>query len=145
MLTCPPSVKIFLAPVGTDMRKGFDGLTEAARDVIGRDPLSGHLFVFTNRRRNRVKILFWDGSGLWVCAKRLEKGTFAWPEVEVGRSSVELRSEELALLLGGLDLRQVARRDWWRRTPPAEQAEPRMLEGGHADAVASALAASSVR
>ncbi|MCC6264050.1 MAG: IS66 family insertion sequence element accessory protein TnpB, partial [Bryobacterales bacterium] len=64
----------------TDMRKGFEGLYGLVRDELRCDPLSGHLFLFANASRTRLKLLFWDGSGLWVCAKRLEKGRFHWPE-----------------------------------------------------------------
>ena len=128
MLSLLPTVKVFLAPEGVDMRKSFDGLTCLARDVIGQNPLSGHLFVFCNRRRNRVKVLFWDGTGLWVCAKRLEKGTFAWPDApSEGASSVELSAGELALILGGFDLREATKRgNWWR--PPSPPTEARVLE-----------------
>jgi transposase len=79
------------------------------------DPLSGHLFLFSNRTRTRLKALVWDGSGLWVCAKRLEKGRFRWPEAE-GRHSVTMRSEELAMLVNGLDVKQTRQRNWYRRS-----------------------------
>ena len=69
-----PATRIYLAAGSTDMRKGFEGLYGLVRDRLSAEPLSGHVFVFTNARRNRLKLLFWDGSGLWVCAKRLEKG-----------------------------------------------------------------------
>jgi transposase len=74
------ATKIFIACEGIDMRKGFEGLHGLVRDHLKQDPLSGHLFLFTNRTRTRLKALVWDGSGLWVCAKRLEKGRFRWPE-----------------------------------------------------------------
>lgn len=116
MLTLPPSVKVFLAAGATDMRKSFDGLSGLASGALAGDPLSGHLFVFCNRRRDRLKILYFDGSGLWVFSKRLEKGTFAWPEAgEAAR--VELRASELALLVGGIDLSRTRRRRWYERTP----------------------------
>jgi transposase len=125
MLSIPPSVKVFVVLGGTDMRNSFDGLSGAVQQAIGQDPLSGHLFVFANKRRNRVKILFWDGSGLWVCAKRLEKGTFSWPsQLPVGQSSVELSSDELTLILGGFDLRETTRRPWYRRTFSANGSPP---------------------
>lgn len=117
MIPFGPATRIFLAPGPTDMRRSFDGLAETVRQQLGDDPLSGHLYIFTNRRRNRLKILVWDGSGLWVCAKRLEEGTFRWPTPEPGRQKVRLSAEELALLLGGLDWPQTARRRWWRRLP----------------------------
>ena len=94
------------------MRKGFDGLFGLVRDHLAQDPLSGHLFLFSNRGRNRLKVLVWDGSGLWVCAKRLEKGRFRWPGGEMG--CVTMRSEELAMLLNGLDPAQSRQRNWYR-------------------------------
>lgn len=117
MLTIPPRSRVYLAVGPTDMRKSFDGLQNAVRSVIARDPLSGHFFVFCNRRRDRLKILLWDRSGFWVFAKRLEKGTFAWPASDA--RSVELRSEELSILLGGFDLARARRRAWYDR-PPSE-------------------------
>jgi transposase len=72
------------------------------------------VFVFANAQRNRLKLLFWDGSGLWVCAKRLEKGRFRWPEAAGGETKVVLSQEELTLLLGGIDLAQTRRRRWYR-------------------------------
>lgn len=116
MLTLPPTVRIFLAVGVTDMRKSFDGLAEATRSVLGKDPLSGHLFVFSNRRRDRVKLLLWDRSGFWVLAKRLEQGTFAWPKMVAGHPpGLEMRSEDLAMLLGGIDFRSAKRRRWYDR------------------------------
>src|SRR5438045_7379322 len=109
-----PATRIYLAAGTTDMRKGFEGLYGLVRDRLQCEPLSGHIFLFCNAQRNRLKLLFWDGSGLWVCAKRLEKGRFRWPEVESEQVKVVLTQEELALLLGGIDLRQTARRRWHR-------------------------------
>jgi len=117
VLTLPPTVRIFLAPGATDMRKSFDGLAGAARQILRLDPLSGHVFLFSNRRRTMVKLLLWDGSGFWVFAKRLERGTFAWPAPEAGRDHVELRNEDLALLIGGLDPARTRRRRWYERRP----------------------------
>ena len=106
------AVRVFLAPGVTDMRKSFNGLYALVRGALKGDPLSGHLFGFSNRRRDRIKILYWDGSGLWVCAKRLEKGTFRWPEP--GEESVELTRAELNLLLAGIDLKACSKRRWLR-------------------------------
>lgn len=108
------ATRVYLAAGATDMRKGFEGLYGMARDRLASDPLSGHVFVFANARRNRLKLLFWDGSGLWVCAKRLERGRFRWPEAAAGQVKVTLSQEELALLLGGIDLTQTRRREWYR-------------------------------
>jgi transposase len=113
-----PATKIYIAVESVDMRKGFDGLYGLVRDRLGHDPLSGHLFLFANRTRSRLKVLVWDGSGLWVCAKRLEKGRFRWPTAQDGRSIV-MRSEELAMLVNGLDLAAVRPRKNWLRCPPA--------------------------
>jgi transposase len=114
------ATKIYLGVETVDMRKGFDGLFGLVRDQLGQDPLSGHLFLFTNRARNRLKALIWDGSGLWVCAKRLERGRFHWPEAgEQNSSVVMMRPEELAMLLNGLDIGQAHRRKNWLREAPA--------------------------
>jgi transposase len=120
MLGWGPATRIYLAAGATDMRKGFEGLYGLARDRLSCDPLSGHVFLFTNARRNRLKLLFWDGSGLWVCAKRLEKGRFRWPEVEGSQVKVVLSHEELALLVGGIDLTATRRRRWYRNTSFSE-------------------------
>jgi transposase len=109
------ATRIYLAARGTDMRKGFEGLYGLVRDQLQLEPLSGHIFIFSNAQRNRLKLLFWDGSGLWVCAKRLEKGRFRWPQAEAGQSKVVLSQEELALLLGGIDLAGSKRRAWFRK------------------------------
>jgi len=114
------ATRIYLAVGATDMRKGFNGLYGLVRDRLQEEPLSGHVFLFCNAPRNRLKLLFWDGSGLWVCAKKLEKGTFRWPEVSGEQRKVQLSQEELTLLVGGIDLREAERRRWYRR----EVAEP---------------------
>ena len=111
MLSVTPATRVFLALAPVDMRKSFNGLFTLAKEQLQQEPTSGHLFVFTNRLRNRLKILFWDGSGLWVCAKRLEGGTFAWPKGE--GSSRTLRAEELQLLIHGVEGQPRTR---WHRT-----------------------------
>ena len=108
------ATKIYIALDAVDMRKGFEGLHGLVRYRLGQDPLSGHLFLFTNRTRTRLKALVWDGSGLWVCAKRLEKGRFHWPAAQQVRS-VTIRAEELAMLVNGLDFKQTEARNWYRR------------------------------
>jgi transposase len=102
------------------MRKGFDGLYGLVQQRLAADPLSGHLFLFCNRPRTRLKVLFWDGSGLWVCAKRLEKGCFSWPREAPEGAKASIRGDELALLLGGIDLARTQRKDWWRREPAGD-------------------------
>jgi len=113
-----PATKIYIALEAVDMRKGFEGLHGLVRDRLGEDPLSGHLFLFANRSRTRLKALVWDGSGLWVCAKRLERGSFHWPRPQEGRLSVPMRPEELSMLLNGMDLTAARpRANWYRREP----------------------------
>lgn len=101
---------VFVAPGATHMRKGFDGLFGRVRDALGEDLLSGHLFLFANRDRTCVKVLVFDGSGLWVCSKRLEKGRFAWPAAAERRTRIEMRAEVLTMLLSGIDLKQTKTR-----------------------------------
>lgn len=101
MLSLSSATRIFVALAPVDMRKSFNGLFAQVQTVLGQEPTSGHYFLFTNSRRNRLKILVFDGSGLWVCAKRLEKSTFAWPTGE--GSSRSLRPEELSLLIHGIE------------------------------------------
>ena len=113
-----PATKIYLGAQAVDMRKGFEGLFGLVRDHLGQDPLSGHVFLFTNRTRTRLKALVWDGSGLWVCAKRLERGRFRWPEA-TGVNSVTMRPEELMMLINGMDLAQARPRANWHRRAPA--------------------------
>ncbi len=113
-----PATKIYVAAEAVDMRQGFEGLYGLVRDHLGQDPLSGHLFLFTNRTHTRLKALVWDGSGLWVCAKRLERGRFRWPEAKDVRS-VSMRPEELAMLINGMDLAQARRRSNWYCSKPA--------------------------
>jgi len=120
-----PATKIYLAAGATDMRKGFEGLYGLVRDRLELEPLSGHVFLFSNAQRNRLKLIFWDGSGLWVCAKRLERGCFRWPTVESGQIKIVLSHEELALLLGGIDLAGSRRRAWFRKTVNEESNIPK--------------------
>lgn len=110
-----PATRIYLAVGATDMRKGFEGLFGLVRDRLRCEPLSGHVFLFCNGRHNRLKLIVFDGSGLWVCAKRLEKGCFRWPQAGDAQGKVVLSHEELALLLGGIDLAQTRRRPWYRQ------------------------------
>lgn len=102
------------------MRKNFNGLYGLVRDHLGCDPESGHVFLFANARRNRLKLLVYDGSGLWVCAKKLDRGCFRWPDADSTVKKIVLSTEELALLLGGIDLSQTERRKWYRK-PPADE------------------------
>jgi transposase len=110
-----PATRIYLAAGATDMRKGFDGLYGLVRDRLLCEPLSGHLFLFCNSQRNRLKVLVWDGSGLWVCAKKLPKGCFSWPQSGDAQGKVVLSHEELSLLLGGIDLAKTKSKRWYRK------------------------------
>ena len=113
MLNIGTGAKVFLVAGVTDMRKSFDTLAAVVRGVIHDDPLSGHLFVFCNRRRDRLKVLLWEESGFWLMAKRLEKGTFIWPESSRGK--VEYSTAELAAMLAGLELSGRCRKRYRRR------------------------------
>ena len=116
MLSFAGSLKVFVALEACDMRKGFNGLHALVTEKLGEDPRAGALFVFTNRRRSRLKILCWDGTGLWVCSKRLEQGTFSWPKsVEPQTTKLRLSPEALALLTDGVDLRGPKLRPWYER------------------------------
>ena len=108
-------VRVFLCTSTTDMRKGFDTLAVVVREGLGCDPLSGHLFLFVGRRRDRLKILYWDRDGYALWYKRLEQGTFRMPVAKPDAASVELKASELAMLLEGIDLRSIKRRKRFRR------------------------------
>jgi len=108
VLSLPSSVRVFLCTLPADMRKGFDGLSAMAKDVFEADPLSGHLFVFRNRKRDRVKILWWDRSGYCLWYKRLERGRFHLPEAT--GDSLEVAWADLGLILEGIDLAGAKRR-----------------------------------
>ncbi len=110
MITPTAATRIFVALAPVDLRQSFNGLCAWVQESLRQDPLSGHLFLFTNKHRNRLKALYWDGSGLWVSAKRLERGRFSWPQ-GAGLHAT-LRAEELNALLNGLEIR--ARKDWHR-------------------------------
>jgi transposase len=113
------ATRIYLAVGVTDLRKSFDGLYGIVEEALALDPMSGALFVFCNRTRNRLKVLYWDGSGLCVLAKRLEQGTFRWPSVAT--RCHEVSRAELELLISGLDLASARERKWYRRTPEPKQ------------------------
>ena len=114
MLSFTSSTRIFLAVEPVDMRKSFDGLYAVAANQLGENPLQGGMFVFSNKRRNRLKILYFDGTGLWVLAKRLEKGGFTWPRgADAAGGKLSLKSEALSMLLGGIDLKDGMRKAWY--------------------------------
>ncbi len=110
MLSIAAGTRIFLAAGPTDMRKGFDGLQGLVTGVLEQDPLSGHLFLFVNRRRDKLKILYWDGDGLAIWYRRLEQGTFQLPTIQADQTSAQIGSDDLMMLLRGIDYTRVRRR-----------------------------------
>lgn len=114
MLTFPSALRIYLAVEPVDMRKQFNGLWSLAEERLGENPREGGLFVFANRDRNRIKLLYWDGTGVWVFAKRLERGRFTWP-VGSDRAKLALAPEALTMLLAGIDLRDGCKKAWYER------------------------------
>jgi len=118
-----PATRIYVALGATDMRKGFNGLYGLVRDRLECDPTSGHAFLFTNARRNRLKLVVYDGSGLWVCGKKLDGGRFRWPQRDSTVKKIVLTHEELAMLLGGIDLIETRPRKWYRNTVENEPTE----------------------
>lgn len=110
MINLPPSVQIYVCTEAADMRRSFDGLSAMVKYIIKKDPLSGHLFVFRNKKRDRVKLLFWDRTGFVIWYKRLEKGRFRFPDkAAAGENHIELEAGHLTLLLEGIDLRRARR------------------------------------
>ena len=109
--------RIHLCVAPADMRRGFDTLAAMVKDFLRHDPLSGHLFLFVSRSRDRLKILQWESDGFCLWYKRLEAGTFRLPRVEPGHASVELKASELAMLLEGIDLRSIKRTKRFSRAP----------------------------
>lgn len=114
MLTFSATQRIYLAVEPVDMRKQFNGLWALAVEKLREDPFGGALFVFTNKERDRVKILCWDGTGVWVAAKRLEKGRFSWPALN-GSGKINLEPAALTMLLAGIDLRDGCKKAWYER------------------------------
>jgi len=123
MLSLPLPVRIFLCTRHADMRKSFDGLAQMVREFLGADPLSGHLFVFRNKRGDRHKLLYWDGDGLAVWYKRLELGNYRFPAVTGNGHGIEIRAADLTMILDGVDLSSVKRQKRYQR-PQAAAAQP---------------------
>jgi transposase len=116
MLSFTGGLRVFLAVEPCDMRKGFEGLRALVGEQLGEDVRGGALFVFTNRRHTRLKVLYFDGMGLWLLTNRLEAGTFAWPQPpEPGAAKLALRPEAFAMLTDGIDLRGAKLRPWYAR------------------------------
>jgi len=116
MLSFSGSLKVFLAVEPCDLRKSFDGLHGLVVEKLAEDPRTGALFVFSNRRRTRLKVLYFDGTGLWVLTKRLEEGTFSWPRSGTDATTkLKLTPEAFAMLTDGVDLRGARLRPWYER------------------------------
>lgn len=116
MLAFPPGSRIYLALEPVDMRKQFNGLWSLAAEHLRIDPFGGALFVFTNKDRDRVKLLYWDGTGAWVLAKRLEKGRFTWPKTAGDDPrKIALEPAALTMLLAGIDLKDGVKKAWYER------------------------------
>jgi len=115
MLPFPAAIKIYVAVQPVDMRKSFNGLWAAVREQLQEDPKSGAVFCFINQERTRLKLLYWDGTGVWVLAKRLEQGRFSWPAVGDDRRKLALAPEALALLVGGVELKHGSLKPWYER------------------------------
>ena len=114
MLAFPSAVKIFVAVQPVDMRKQFNGLWSAASEQLKEDPKNGAVFAFINKDRTRLKLLYWDGTGVWVLAKRLEKGRFSWPS-GTDKTKLAFMPEALAMLIGGIELRHGSLKPWYER------------------------------
>jgi transposase len=106
-------LRVCLAVAPIDLRRGFEGLAMLVKEALGEDERSSQIFVFSNRRRDRIRLLYWDGSGLWLMTKRLEQGTFAWPAVPAGTTKLQLRPEALEMMLAGIDLKGARLRPWY--------------------------------
>ena len=114
MILLPRAVRVYVATQPVNLRKTYDGLSNEVRAVLAQDPLSGHVFVFLNRRKNQVKLLLWTRGGFTIVAKRLEQGTFAFTrQVNASATCVELDAHELSMLLEGIDVRQVRSKPRW--------------------------------
>jgi transposase len=121
MIALTSHLKFYLYPQATDMRKSFDGLSGIVTSVLARDPVSGEVYIFLNRRRDRMKLLLWDRNGFWLFYKRLEQGTFQLPAHAKDDAALELPFEELMLILEGIDLSSVKKRPRYHRPASAPQ------------------------
>ena len=118
MLSFTGSLRILIALTPCDMRRSYDGLLGLITQELKEDVRTGSLFVFTNKHRTRIKVLYWDGSGLWLMAKRLEKGTFSWPQSpETADTKLQLSATAFAMLTDGVELKQGSQRAWYDKTP----------------------------
>lgn len=115
-------LRVCLAVEPVDLRRGFVGLALLVKGALEEDERSSQIFVFTNKRRDRIRLLYWDGTGLWLMTKRLEQGTFAWPQVPPGAAKISLRPEALEMLLSGIDLKGAQMRRWYEEPEVARRA-----------------------
>ena len=122
MITITSHLQFYLYPPATDMRKSFDGLSGIVTSLLARDPRSGEVYIFLNRRRDRMKLLLWDKTGFWLFYKRLEQGTFQLPPHTTQETAVDLPYAELLLILEGIDLSSIKRRPRYHRRAPAPHA-----------------------
>jgi transposase len=123
VILLPRAVRVYFATAPANLRKSFEGLSNEVRAVLARDPLSGHVFVFLNKRRNQVKLLLWTRGGFTIVHKRLERGTFSFPaHVEPSAASVVIDAHELGMLLEGIEMRDMRASERWE--PPAHARGP---------------------
>ncbi len=122
MLSLSPAIQVFMAIEPVDLRKGFDGLSAAVQNVFDRNVLDGHLFLFLNRRRDRIKLLWWDRDGLALFYKRLERGTYEVPRHAPGHKQLRLDATQLSLLLSGVQLDSVKHRRRYTLTKSSDAA-----------------------
>jgi transposase len=115
MLAFPAAIKIYVAVEPVDMRKSFNGLWAATVEQLREDPKSGAVFAFINKERTRLKLLYWDGTGVLILAKRLEQGRFSWPAPSANTAKLALAPEALALLMGGVELKHGSLKAWYER------------------------------
>jgi transposase len=124
MISLPHPVRVFLHTPPTDLRKGFDALSGLVATAFAQDPTSGHLFLFVNRRRDRLKILYWDRDGLAIWYKRLETGSFQLPKITRDATSIEMTRTQLSLILSGIDLGSARQRKRYQRPVPEAENRP---------------------
>jgi transposase len=112
-------LRVCLAAQPADLRRSFEGLALLVRGALKEDERSSQIFVFTNKRKDRIRLLYWDGTGLWLMTKKLEAGNFSWPKVPEGAAKIALRAEALEMLLSGLDLKGARMRPWYEEPAAA--------------------------
>lgn len=116
MLSFSGNLRVMVCVSAVDMRKSFHGLAAVVENHLKANPIDGTVFLFTNRKRNLIKMLYWDGTGLWVMAKRLEKGTYSWPrDLGDGSHALQIEPAALAMITDGIDLRGARMRPWYLR------------------------------